>query len=177
MSSIEYNIGKLIVKCVPFDSVNEMKSRLNELEQGIILETIEGGNQSLLLKVRKPGTELISCCGIVYWGTLKFQVAPHQSGNCLWIGFDGSVFLVSLLEPKCLATIELPCVFYDFVLLEKGFVVAVHELGAVCLDSKGSKKWEISTSDVLTNFRIENKQIICSSDDGQTVSHSIEVTS
>lgn len=174
MSYSEINLGDVILSFTKYDSKRELETVLKKYKQNLLLDSECGGEISFLLKASASGEKWNSRCGLVFNGPLNPQIAPHNEGYRCWIGFDSCVFLVSLFEPECIAEVELPCVFYSFVIFEPTCIIAVHELGAVCLNSSAEKIWEISTSDILTDYYIEGNCLYLKSDDGKVISHDLK---
>jgi hypothetical protein len=175
--SLDFNLGSLIIQTLHFDSENEMRARIKEFGRGILIEDEETRGQNILLKAYPPDAEWTSYCGIAFGGGINPQIAYHPVDFHCWIALDWYLFLVSFLEPKCIAKIKLPWAFWSLILLDRGSVVAVHELGAMCFDAKAQQLWEISGHDKLADYHIEGNNILCIFDDGQTVSHSLEAKS
>lgn len=171
---MKFNLGNLMIETTNFDSYNEMSSRIKELK-GILLESEEGRNQNILLKARLLDPKSETYCGITYiHNNIRPQIASHLFKFHCWIAFDNSLAIVSFKEPKCVSKIILPAVFWDLILLDKGSVLVVHELGAICFDETSQKKWELIGNDMLTDYQIDGNRIICKFDDGLTKCHELQ---
>ena len=173
--NIRYNFGNVIVSAVPYDSENELRTRIRHAERAIMLETEhDAPSVFLLLEGRCPGAREISECGLLCApvGVIP-QLAPHPAGQLCWVGFDSYATLISFAEPRCVATNRLDGLFWDFVPQPGGLVVVVHELGVVCLDSQANPAWKMVGSDMLERYRLAKGRIVCTYVDGQSQSHEL----
>lgn len=175
---MEYNLGHMTIQTLMLDSENELRARIKEIGRGIILEDEQDiPTQAILVKARASGSTWQSYCGMLVAGHgISPQIAYHPLDFYCWIAFDQCLFLVSLLEPKCVASIRLPCLFWDLVLLGGGSVVAIHELGAVCFDEKAREVWQVRTPDKLVDYHLDANRILLESEDGKSVSHELKIT-
>lgn len=172
---IQYNLGNLIVSATPYDSENELRTRIRHEAHSALVESEQGApSVFLLLEGRCPGAEKATQCGLLAAQvSIIPQLTAHPAGQLCWLGFDSSVTLLSFTEPKCVATIQLDGLFYDFVPQPGGSVVAVHELGAVCLDGEAKLAWRLVGSDILEHYRLTDDGIVCTYADGTSQSHGL----
>ncbi|HEY4178237.1 MAG TPA: CPCC family cysteine-rich protein [Kofleriaceae bacterium] len=77
----------------------------------------------------------------------------QQGAFSVLIGHDQKVSAIDARSKRAVTT-DLPRLFYDFLLLERG-AIAFHELGAVRLDVDGSVRWSADGGDVLTRFNVK----------------------
>jgi len=174
MAYFEFNFGELILSTFVLDSPNELRSRLNELGGSLILESDETKTNAAILRTRSRDSSWTKYCGILYQGPINPQIAFNFNCSC-WIAFDNCVFLITFSkpQPECVAKLKLPATFFSFIVLNNASVVAVHELGAVCLDNKGDEIWRTDLNDILIKYYVEADKVTLCSENGKTVSHKL----
>jgi hypothetical protein len=174
-NTVEYNYNNLILSASEYDSRQQLHSCIDRFNRGILLESEpEEANTYMMVKARYIAEEWASYCGLVYYDFgIKPQIASHSDRYCCWIAFGNCLFLVSFYEPKCIAKVELPFVFWDLISLENSSILVIHELGGICYDSKAKQLWEVSGKDKVESYNIKDGQLILKFDDGKTFSHQL----
>jgi len=174
MTTIEYNLNGLCIKTCRTDTYNELRARLDKLGSSFIICEEDGyGDNYFLLSVRQVGTDWTSHCGLCFGSSISPQFLQNPGKYCCWIGLDRSVFLFDFYKSEYVAKENLSIAFYEFVPLDNGKIIAVHELGAICLDQNGKKLWEIDGNDILKGYNLSENVLICSFEDGNELSHCI----
>lgn len=92
-----------------------------------------------------------------------------QENGSAWIGYNQSVALVDMADGHLITQVELPHLFYEFVPLPASApLIVMHELGALALDLRGQRLWQVD-GDVVTDFRVEEGELLVSFMDGRTL--------
>ena len=162
----------LCIKTYQIDSLSELRARLDKLGSSFIVYEEDGGGDSyFLLSVRQIGTDWTSHCGFCFGSSISPQFLQNPGKYCCWIGLDCSVFLFDFYKSKYVAKENFDAPFYEFIPLDNDKIIAVHELGAICLDQNGKRLWKIDGNDILIGYNLSENLLTCAFENGNELSH------
>ena len=90
-----------------------------------------------------------------------------QSNNAIAIGHDDLIDTVNI-ETGSTKPVRLDGVFFEFANVQDGILVAIHELGATRISFGGAVLWSFSTSDTVSDWKVENDSIRFMLSDGSS---------
>jgi hypothetical protein len=97
--------------------------------------------------------------GVAIASTAIEPKAIHARGSHrTFVGFDSYIAMVAIVEDNLIHTVQrLDGAFVDMVLLPRGNICIVHELGAMLMSAEGEKIWSHVT-DLISDWSIDVSQ-------------------
>ncbi|AQT67806.1 hypothetical protein STSP2_00956 [Anaerohalosphaera lusitana] len=172
----ELNAGDVCVSLYECDSRSELEERLRRVDGVVLLDEEQSGSRFVLVEVQRCGGEEVRAWGmdIVEHGPSP-QMVVHGEECLRWVAFGSSLWLVDVWEARVVKYNRLDCVFWDIVRMDSGAAAVVHELGVTAYDAAGERLWDVSGSDMLAGFEVEDERILCRFDDGTSAERKLSV--